>query len=100
MTSSKTSSAPCVGAQPADGLEKARLGRYDAHVAGDRLDDDAGDLVAAGREELGQAGRVVVLDERACRPSCPPGHAGAVGQRQGEHAAAGGRQERPSAWPW
>ena len=56
-------------AEADDGLEEARLGRNDAHVADDRLHDDRGDLLAALGEERLERLDVVVgrRDRRASR---------------------------------
>ena len=79
-------------AQLSAGLEKARLRGHDAHVAGDRLDDERGDRVAALLEQRREGVDIVVLDEEGvCRR--PLRDARAVGQRERQHAAAGGRQE-------
>ena len=64
----------------AQSLQKALLGRDNAHIGGDGLDDDAGDLPAVGVKELAHACKVVILrDERLC--SIPARDAEAVRHR-------------------
>ena len=87
-----------LGAQPARGLQEPRLRRHDAHVAGDRLDDHAGDLVAAGGEDCARAAASLYSTRRvsAVVAAVTPGLSGSAKVRTPLPAAA----RNGSAWPW
>jgi hypothetical protein len=83
MTSSKISSAPCC----AQAFQEAR-GRLDQiHVAGDRLDDDAGDVGAMLGESLAHGVQVVVFQGQRVRNEFRR-HAGRAGVAEGQQARA------------
>ena len=48
--------------EAAKGLEEPVGGRDDAHVSGDRLDDDGGDVVAVAFEDIRDGVRVVIAE--------------------------------------
>ena len=92
MTSSKMSSAPCVG-EGAEAFEEAGRGRDGAGVADDGLDDDAGDLVGVGGEGGLDGGEIVVgQGEGELRGFF--GDAGGAGDAEGGDAGAGFDQQR------
>ena len=76
------------------------VGTTHAHVADDRFEDDAGDLVAMlRRTPAAQAGDVVVWQARACPAPCPrvtPGEFGTPSVAAELPAAT----SRLSTWPW
>jgi hypothetical protein len=85
-------------AQRAQPLEIAGLRRHQAHVAGDRLDEDGGDLAAAlGEARLG-GGEVVVGRHQggAVTAAGTPGDEGTPIVAAPEPAAT----RKGSAWPW
>ena len=85
ITSSKTSSAPCVVAAAAQPGEEAGAGGDEAHVGGDRLDEHRGELGAVRGERGVERGDVVV------------GHDDRVGDRAGRDPGRAGQPERRDA---
>ena len=59
--------------------QELRRRRHEAHVADDRFEDHAGDLVARRGERFGERGDVVVRAARACRAVQPCGTPGLFG---------------------
>ena len=89
MTSSRMRSAPCGCGDLAQAFEVARVGRDGAGVADDRLDDDAGDVVAGVRRRLrATALRSLKGRARVCMRGLG-GDAGGTGDAEGGDAAAG-----------
>ena len=80
-------------------LEEARARRHDAHVAGDRLDDDRGDLVAARAEQLAHAVGVVEVGASASSAASAAGTPGLSGTPS-VSGAGPGRTRSESTWPW
>ena len=74
--------------QLAQALEKARLGRYDTHVRGHGLDDDAGHLAGVLGKQALDALEVVIGGEQGVGRH-GRGHARRVGHTTGEGARAG-----------
>ena len=81
-------------AQP---LEKARLGKDEAHVPGDRLDDHGRDVVVPG-EERSTASRSLygAVSVSATAPGVTPGESGSPSVATPDPACTRSR----SAWPW
>ena len=77
--------------QPAQLGQELRRRHDQAHVADDRLEDDAGDLVAVRREGVGQALHVVVAQHERVGGAAFR-HAGAVGHAERGGAGAGLRR--------
>ena len=71
MTSSKMSSAPCSRAQLAQRAHEVHGGAHEVHVAGDRLDDHAGDVGAVLRERLFELLRRCCSRAPACAAPSP-----------------------------
>ena len=86
ITSSKISSAPTRSHSARRPVEESGRRGDDAHVRGDRLDDDGGDLIV----ELGH--HVVGRDDRVGDGRVR--NAGRAGQAERGHAAATGDQQR------
>jgi hypothetical protein len=93
ITSSKTKRAPGACAQVAEQLEEPGIGRDEAHVGGDRLDEHRREVVAVLGEGGLDAGAVVerdhhrVGDGRGRDPRAP-------GEAERGDAAAGGHEQR------
>ena len=93
ITSSLTNSAPCAGAGLGEELVEARVGRDDAHVAGGRLGDQAGDPVAQLGEQRGH-GVAVVVGQHPGERGGALGYAGSAGDRERGQSGAGRGQQR------
>ena len=87
ITSSKISSAPCAVQTSRRPSRKPAAGDQ-VHVAGDRLDDDAGDVRAVLGEGLAHGVQIVVFQgQRVCDEFGR--HAGRAGIAEGQEARAG-----------
>jgi len=77
-----------LGAQLATTLHEGHLGTHEVHVAGDRLDHQAGDICAVQREGLFELRQVVVLQHQRVLHHLG-GHACAGGVAKGGETRAG-----------
>ena len=68
--------------------QKHRRGRDHAHISGDRLDDDRGDVVRIFFKELCDGIEIVERRDK-CVGDCRGGHAGRIGQTQRGDARSG-----------
>ena len=73
ITSSKIEHAPCASHSARRPSRKPGARRDQVHVAGDRLDDDGGDLVALRGEQRLDRREVVVRQRRASAPATAGG---------------------------
>ncbi len=92
MTSSKMSTAPCLVHRSRQASRKPGCGGTTPMLPATGSTMSAAISSPRCLEQLGQRGDVVVLDEQRVGGRAP-GDAGAVGQREREHAAAGRGQE-------
>ena len=91
MTSSKISSAPAAIARGPQAFEEPGRRRDQAHVGGDRLDDDAGHVVVdLGHDVVGHDHR---LGHRVSGTPAEPG-------RPRVAMPLPPAASRPSLWPW
>ncbi len=93
ITSSKISTRAVARAFLAQRLEEAGLRQHEVHVAGDRLDDHAGDLAAAFLEERAHLRSVVVVEHQRVRRGVG-GHARRAGVAERERAGARLHEQR------
>ena len=73
-------------------LEKSVRWRYNTHVAGDRLDDDSGNVLRPSQKEVIYRVPVVVRSNQGLG-GVGFGHAGAGGHAVSQRAGAGGDQQ-------
>ena len=81
-----------LGAQLANALHERHAGAHEVHVAGDRLDHHAGDLVALGGKRLFDLGNVVVFQHQGVLHHFRR-HARTGGVAEGGQAGAGLHQQ-------
>ena len=84
-------SAPCLVQCGAQALEVAGRGNDEAHVAGDRLDDDGGDVARRRARARPPARSLYGDDERVARGAL--GHAGRARDAERRGAGAGGDEQ-------
>ena len=82
----------------AETLEESGVGRDDAHVPGDRLDEDGGDVVPRAAKSASTAARSLngATSVSATVAGVTPGESGRPSVATPEPAAA----SSASAWPW